>query len=85
MSYFSSGLVGSEDDDVLAGFGWNPRGSNMGEVGSFLLLDPALPIELKGSLLRFLGAVPGVPFFLVDMPRLGGGAINIARGSLVRC
>lgn len=38
-----------------------------------------LPVDAKGS--AYLLAAD-VPFFIVDKPRLGGGAINAASGSL---
>mmetsp|Transcript_25438 Transcript_25438/g.41344 ORF Transcript_25438/g.41344 Transcript_25438/m.41344 type:complete len:101 (-) Transcript_25438:2431-2733(-) len=52
----------------------------MGDAGTFLLLVATLPIEAKGSA-DLLTVAIGIPFFLDDKPRLGGGAINAARGS----
>jgi hypothetical protein len=40
-----------------------------------------LPIDARGS--EYLLATAGVPFFIDDTPRLGGGAIKAASGSLL--
>lgn len=88
-TYFSS-LEDSDDDEnafpLVLGFGWNVAnvgGAIMGDAGgTFVPAADAdgitLPMDARGS-----AYLPdkGVPFFLDDMPRVGGGAINAASGS----